>query len=202
MKNENNWHLLLNPFVRIAGWKAFLLGSLIASITIIIGYFSNVWYPGVLDIKLATHLNLGKAFLVQIVSQFYVVFFMYPAALIFAKNTRLQDILGTTMLARFPFLIASLLGFMVKPESIENLMDVLQMGMFNVADNIGLIAASIIMVPIIIWYVILLYNAFKVSSNIKGTKAVVTFTVCLILAEIVSLIVNWVFIKYVYETIF
>lgn len=202
MKNEKSSFLLLNLFVRIAGWKAFILGSTIVCVTVILGYFSHIWYPGVLDIKVAMGFDIRLAFIVQIVSLFYVVFFFYPASLLFARNTRFQDILGTTVLARFPFLFASLLGFIVKPESIDNVMAVLDTGIFSIVENIGFIVATIIMVLVIIWYVILLFNAFRVSSNIRGMKAGVIFVVCLILAEVITLIVNWVIIKYVYETIF
>lgn len=197
MKNEKSTSLLLNPFVRIAGWKAFIVGSAIVCVTIIIGYFSNVWYPGVLDIKLATDFSLLQAFIVQIISLFYLSFVMYPASRLFSKKTRFQDLLGTTVLARFPFLLASLLGFIIKPESINGLVAALKVGEFTFTNYLDIIVASIMMIPIIIWYVILLFNAFKVSSNIKGIKATVIFAVCLILAEIISSILNWTLLKYV-----
>jgi uncharacterized membrane protein len=42
----------------------------------------------------------------------------------------------------------------------------------------------------VIWMITLMYNAFTVSFNLKGTKAIAGFIGGLILAEIVSILLN------------
>jgi len=46
--------------------------------------------------------------------------------------------------------------------------------------------AVIITILMIIWMVALMYKAYAVSCNVKGAKAIITFIISLILAEIVS----------------
>ncbi len=56
----------------------------------------------------------------------------------------------------------------------------------NSTDAVIFFVAAIIAILMIIWMVALMYKAYTVSCNLKGAKAVVTFIISLILAEIVS----------------
>jgi len=56
----------------------------------------------------------------------------------------------------------------------------------NSTDAVIFLVAAIIDVLMIIWMIALMYKAYAVSCNLKGAKAIITFVIGLILAEIVS----------------
>lgn len=188
MKSNNLSTWLFNPFIRIAGWKAFGIGIIIVCITVIIGHFSNTIYFGVLEVKAVSGFSLEKAFLSQAIGLFGTILFMYLACLKYSKDVRFQDILGTVTLSRYPFIFSSLAGFLTDPELGKEILKSVLDGTFNPVDYIGLFAVGFLMIVIIVWHVILLYNAFKVSSNIKGTLSVVLFIAVIILSEIFSFV--------------
>jgi len=194
MKN-NNWKLLVNPFTRIAGWNAFLFGAIIVCITVVLGHLNDIYYPNVLDMKIFTDRTLGFAFIVQCTGLASLVIIMYLASLIYARNVRFQDILGTTTLARFPYLFLSLIGFFIKIENTDNLIPSLLDNTFRASDYTGLLVITLISVLFIIWYIALLYNAFSVSTNIKGAKGIIIFIGVIIIAEIFSIILSYFIIK-------
>jgi hypothetical protein len=52
------------------------------------------------------------------------------------------------------------------------------------------------MFPLLCWMVALMYRAFSISCNVKGARAVITFVISLLVAEIVSklVLVKWVLV--------
>lgn len=189
---------LFNPFDRIAGWKAFFIGMAIVIAAVVVGWQSSMCFPGVLDAKTAYQLDLDTAFFYQAISLGSLVVVFYICALLFAKGTRFQDILGTITLSRFPYLIIALLGFLSTDAELAAMDQLVSSG--NIGDllhylsgNIKQILLPLLLIPFIVWAVILLYNAFKVSTGLKGAKCGVIFTVALIVAEITSLILIFSF---------
>lgn len=59
----------------------------------------------------------------------------------------------------------------------------------TVSDYALLFAFSIIIIPVIVWEIALLFNAFKVSTNLKGGKCAWLFTVIMLVSEIVTNVV-------------
>lgn len=200
MKNSRWKSLLINPFTRIAGWKAFMLGIVIVCVTVVIGSYTNIHFPGALDVKFATNISLNSAFIGQGIGLLSLVGLLYVAALIFARDTRFQDILGTITLSRFPMLLIVIFGAMVNKDSIDNLMNVvLGKNPFLLSDYWGFILCSLLMIPIIIWQLVLMYNAFSVSTGLKGGKSVLIYICAVIVAEIVS-IVGYVLYMYSFRS--
>lgn len=190
---KNKFKLLYNPFDQIAGWKAFIIGIIIILLTVVIGNLNCAYYPGALDAKLAPDVPLSIAIQVQGIGLVSLVLIFYLAALIFAKGTRFQDILGTVTLSRFPYLFISLLGFLVDEDKLRAMNNAMMEGRIgditsSVMDNVGMIVASLLMLPFIIWFIALLYNAFRVSTGLKGAKCVFLFIGAVIVAEVVSIV--------------
>ncbi len=176
---ENKWKLLYNPFEWIAGWKAFGIGIIIVCATVIIGHFSNTYFIGV-QIKHIPNISLPMAFLLQAIGLCATIIIMYLISLISAKNVRFQDILGTVTLSRYPFLLAAFAGFLVRPQIIDSILEGTLTDVFSI---IQFSIAGLIMMLILVWGVALLYNAFKVSTNIKGPKSVFLFILIFVLSE-------------------
>jgi len=180
-----NWSFLINPFTKIAGWQAFAIGIVIVAATVLVGYTNNIYFPGLLSVKMPSNITLANAFLFQFIGLASIVILMYLSALIFAKNIRFQDILGTVTLSRAPFLILAALGFIVGEISESSMIDSIKDGTFNLTNHIGLFIFGLLCILFCIWVIALLYNAFKVSTGIRNNRILI-FIAVIILSEILA----------------
>lgn len=183
---NNKIKLLYNPFHAIAGWKAFCIGAVIVAISVVIAYSRSQYYEGALSLHFVNNAKLGYAFLSQILSLLCLVLPAYALGLIFSKGVRFQDVLGTLTLARYPYLIMAFFGFLMTNEDIAKIVDAVISG--RTADIVGqlpiLIFISFTTLIIAVWGISLYYNAFRVSTGIKGGKGIVLFIACLIFSEL------------------
>ena len=171
---------IFNPFTKIAGSKALLIGLGFIIATTIIGYYSNVHFDGALDAHSGKPSSLSIHALQHLIAWGSVVLIFSLAGLILSRSKfRFIDIAGTIALARAPMLLVALLGFApalqnAKPGEISN----------------SVLIITLVMIFPIIWMITLMYNAFTTSINAKGTKAIIGFIVGLILAEVLSKVLN------------
>lgn len=190
---KNKITLLFNPFYRIAGWQSFGIGIVVLIIATYIGFLNGVCFPGALDVKFTSGVPLSNAFVYQLIGVSSIILVMYIASLIFAKGTRFQDIVGTATLAHFPYLFIALLGFLTSTQAVGDLentamnLDINAM-LAVLGANIGLIMSALLTIPFAIWYLILLYKAFSVSTGVTGVKAIGIFVGIIFIAEILSLL--------------
>lgn len=188
MKNST-LNLLINPFSKIAGWEAFVVGSLMLSTIVFVGYVNNICFPGAISIKYSSELTLTSAILWQIIGLLPMILLVYLSGLLFSKNVRFQDALGTITLARFPYIFVALSGFFTGNVSEVTLVKSVLDKTFRIQDYFGLVVFSFICIIFSIWVVILSYNAFRVSTNIKGAKSIVIFIIIVVLSEVISNII-------------
>jgi ABC-type transporter Mla maintaining outer membrane lipid asymmetry permease subunit MlaE len=121
-----------------------------------------------------------------------MVLFLFLSALLIAKSSwRFIDILGTQALSRWPTLLTAMV---MLPEANRRFGNYLMSKAgqssaapaINNSDAIIFGIAAIVSLLMIIWTVVLMYRSYTVSCNVKGPKAVATFIVSLILAEVLS----------------
>ena len=187
---------LINPFNYIAGTKSLLIGLAIIFITSLTGYYSNTFFPDILSVKTGVELTFKVSLLFNIVNWLSISLLLYIASLIFSKSSvRFIDLFGTQALARSPYLLATLLGF---SKSINRLGEYFLWKYLSIGEptdisslemTIAVVLLTLIVI-ISIWMITLMYNAFKVSSNIKGGKSVTIFIIVFILSIILSAFVN------------
>jgi len=182
MKKNNNWDLLWNPFIRLAGWQAFGVGIIIVLISAVLASCGNLAFDGAIDAHFGDNITIAQSLLVTGISLLSVVLSMYVIGLIISKNFRFVDILGTMTLARAPFLILAVLSLFATSPDVEQ---VLQNPMI-VLDYPSFLVLGIISVPIIVWYIALMYNGLKVSTGTKGTKLTIGFIGGILVAEVIS----------------
>jgi hypothetical protein len=115
----------------------------------------------------------------------------YLGSLLLSKSSvRMVDIYGTQALARFPYFFASFTGFsgglnlfgkyllwtfMKHGEPIE----------ISTMEKFSAVSIIIISMGLTIWMVALMFNAFKISANLKGAKLILTFTTVMIISLVV-----------------
>ena len=201
LKDKRSWY---NPFHYIAGSKALLYGLLAILLASLIGNFSGIHFPGVIDAKVgwegnfAGHLSMALiAWLSMTVVTFLTARIMSPTKL------RFIDMAGTQALARVPSIFLALLGFFgvlrkvtdaILFRTLEQLEQVMEIEIEPITDPGPvatweyILAALILLITIllIIWMVALMYHAFRVCSNLKGSRAGFSFVMAILIAQVVS----------------
>lgn len=167
---------LINPFVFVAGAKALVTGLAVITLTSVIAWWSKTHFDGVID----AHLGSGGPwwlFLCEgLIDWLCATLVLYITGRILSTSAiRLVDVAGTMALARYPMFFAAIAGFL-SPGEIKSVAD-LDATFFLVA--LLLLACGI-------WMIILMYHAFRISCNLKGTRLVAGFIIGLLVAEVLS----------------
>jgi hypothetical protein len=192
---------LLNPFKYIAGWESLAAGVIVLLITSAIGYFSHIHFPDLISVKT----NFGLPFFVllaQGVSNWLILsILLYFAAMIFSSSkVRAIDIFGTQALARSPYIFAALTGFSGAFNKFGNYLmwtalhtrEPVQITTGEIALAISLMLITLLLT---IWMVTLMYNAFKVSANLRGAKLILSFIASVIASIVITGIISNYLIK-------
>ena len=183
---------LFNPFELVAGWTALLAGLIIIVATAALAVAGNIRLDGVLDLHVGNNVSFATCLLEGCVNWISISFFIYLAGLIFSRSSiRPIDVLGTQALARFPMLISCVVSLLCFNEKILKYLEYtflhqgtpVTIGLADVLLFGCMIAFTLLMT---VWYVSLMYHAYTVACNVKGTKAVISFIAGLVFAEIVS----------------
>lgn len=180
---KNNWSLVWNPFTKIAGYQAFLIGFVIAILAAIIGQIGNLFFDGAIDAHGgATQFTMLEAVLMVIIDIVAITFVMYLLSLAVTRNFRFADVLGTMTLARFPFLILSILALFTTFPEVENML----VNPLVILSYPSFILFMFVSIFIAVWVIILMFNALKVSTGLKRSSLVTIFIVGIIIAELIS----------------
>lgn len=176
--------ILFNPFQKIADYKALLWGMIIMVLTAIIASFSLCHFDGVIDAHIGAEKPIIYYFYEFLIDWGIVSIIFFSTGKILTKSKiRWIDVIGTAALARYPFFFVALLAFAmpeITPATLQNFK--------NIPDKelVILIIAGILMLLCIIWSIILLYNAFKTTCNLKGNRLIWGFVIALLISEILS----------------
>ncbi len=176
---------LLNPFTRINSWKAFALSILFTIAIAITGTYANVYFDGAIDVHFSSNATFKTSINCLIIGLLSLVTTLSIAGYYLTRTIRLLDLLAAVALAKAPFLILALIALAAKAPSTELLLE-------NPSAAFGSISFLIVMIlsiPVLVWYLILLYNAFKSTTNARGVKVVPTFIAAILVAEIISKII-------------
>ena len=181
---------LINPFERIAGWQALLIGLVAMALTAVVGKINNVTFAGPLYVSvITTKVGFSAYFIAQAVNFLVLFFTMWLAGVLFSKTKpRVINIAGTLALSFSPMLLLTILCFLpITPASLY--------------DIPHLIVFLIISVPFIIWIAVLMYNAYSVSCNLKGTRAILSFVGALAIAQIALQIIFFLLLSSLFTNI-
>jgi hypothetical protein len=188
--------LLLNPFNQIAGFKSLSIGILVLLFTSIVGFFSNTHFPDIISVKISPDYPVWYFIVQGLLNWIVVSIIFYIAAILFSKSSvRIIDIFGTQALARTPYLFASFIGFSdaINVFSKYLLWTLMHQGEPITISVIEIIVAVLLLVLTLlltIWLITIMFNALKVSANLKGIKLVSVFITGILCATIISAILN------------
>lgn len=183
---------LFNPFRFVAGYAALIAGLGIILLSAIIGWLGRTHFDGVLDVHTGPEAPLWLFMAEGLVDWICMAVPLYLFALVFSRSAvRIADVFGTQALARWPYLITALA---LLPDAnrrvLEQLMSMAgptsQPPAINGFDLVIFVAAMAVTVLMVVWMVALMYKAYTLSCNLKAAKAIVSFIISLVGAEILS----------------
>jgi len=183
---------LFNPFSFVAGYRALFLGLGIMLISTFIGFLGNTHFDGVLDVHTGLEAPLWVFLAEGIIDWMSLAIPLFFFGLIVSPSSlRIIDVFGTQVLARWPYLITSIV---MLPKATERFGIYLLSRFTSTAASVTMsytdmlifIFAIIVGIFMAVWMVTLMYRAYVVSCNIKGARAIITFIVSLIGAEVLS----------------
>lgn len=182
---------IINPFEKIAGWKALFIGLLVLIVQAGLASKASVHYDGILDMHIS-EVSFIASLLELLTNLLCLVLFMYLAGVLASKSKiRFIDVAGTMAFARIPYALAALATMMLPVKQlVSNLRE------YYIEKNPDLIPTphewmilllyGLIILFFLIWMITWIYQAFKVACNAKGSFATFTFILGLLFAEISS----------------
>jgi hypothetical protein len=183
--------LAFNPFYYIAGMKACGFGVFIIVIAGALGWFSGSHFDGVLDFHTGTTAPLWYSIGEGLMDWLVLALILLISAKMLSRSHGLRaiDVIGTQALARFPTVFVALFALLPGYRRTANMFAptfdpaVLAKPSADLAVFYLVLLVTIFM---IIWMVYLMYRAYASSSNMRGARAIISFIVCLFVAEIIS----------------
>ncbi|MCD7971123.1 MAG: YIP1 family protein [Candidatus Azobacteroides sp.] len=170
---------LFNPFIKIAGFKSLALGLVGLAASSGINYFNQWHFHGLLHYGPAPN----PAFWCFAAEQLVVwlipsILFYIGGCLLSKSKIRMLDVFGTTAFALLPLLVMNLIYCLPILQPMKTLnaatppLEMLQQPGIMVA-----IIASLFTLVFLIWALILLFNALKVSTNLNKIKLIAVYCI-------------------------
>jgi hypothetical protein len=180
---------LFNPFKFIAGYKALILGIAVILLTAVVCFFNKLHLDGVIDVH-GPHEAPFYVYLAEAVIDWLLLvipLYLFGRGLS-DSSIRFIDIAGTEVMARYPMFFVVLVSILT-PNLPTDPEKVIHEVMSNPMLEARLLLLAFLALPFTVWAVVLMYNAYRVSTNLKGPKAVWSFVASIIIAEILSKII-------------
>jgi hypothetical protein len=187
---------LFNPFEKIAGSRALILGLTLMVLSAVGGWYGGINFDGVIDMHITQFNHKLQTHIIEVIT----VWFLF-AAVLFATGTivsksriRIIDVFGTQALARWPFLLMVVITLLFNADKVSQHLMWVYLGIGEPADPSAVdyvLYGFYILFTLIfaIWAIYLMYKAYSVSCNVKGARGIISF--------IAALFIAWPLSKYV-----
>ena len=191
----NKWTLLYNPFTCIAGWKALVWGFVGIVVSVVMAWQIGLHYHGLLHYGGASN-NAWWCYAAEhlIVWLIPTLLFYLGGVLFSHSHIRLIDVLGTVAFAQLPFVIMNLFFL---PSAAQYFLHVpLEITMEWLSSPMLLKAILWVMPSLIfmVWVMILMFWALKVSCNLKGARLGWIYAVSVIGGDILCrYLIGWMY---------
>jgi len=182
--------LLFNPFKRYSERQLLVFGGVTTIVGIVFASLTNTHFDGVLDTHFGKDVSLKTAVLQSLINSVSILLVFYPLGKWINSKTRLIDIFNVSLILKIPAFFMMPLNInnwaaLQSEPFLESLSDPLKLQFTNEL-ILFLALTSILGLVILAWLIILLYNGFKVATNLKGTNHLIMFIIAIIVSEIVS----------------
>ncbi|MDF1825548.1 MAG: hypothetical protein P1U68_12955 [Verrucomicrobiales bacterium] len=190
------WSALWNPFRFFAGSTALISGIGIVLATGAIASVSSTHFDGVLDTHVGFPAPLWFFLLEGIVNWISLASCLWLGAVLLREKRafRALDLFGTQALARWPFIITALVCLLPGVQTYQKkLLALAKSGETVLLPPAGtptelasFWGAALVMIFVTIWFVALAWKSFRISCDARGGRAIVTFILAIVIAEVIS----------------
>lgn len=178
---------LFNPFMYVAGWQAMGASVLMMIITAWLATFSDIRYDGVIDIHLGHPLSFIAHIQMMLIDYAMLCILLLVAGALLSKSQyRFIDIVGTQLVARWPLILIAILALIVNLDPLKDAAAQLNPDHLDALFTGSFIIFLCMSVLVTVWMIMLMYRSYTISFNLTGNKAIISFIVCFILAEVFS----------------
>ena len=190
--DQNIISLFINPFQKIAGLNALIMGIIVIIALSYIGVLADVYFMGIFDCLNAAnlkHMHVVKPNFQLLLSQNLIdwivlsITFMLAALVLKQKRIRIIDFFGTVALARFPYIFLSLfiaIVWLVDPTLMDfDLTKTEQPHGFSFAGTL----INFMWQFCWAWQITTYFFALKESSGLNGTRLWIGFVVSVLIAD-------------------
>ena len=169
---KNKVKLIVNPFIRIAGGQALIWGFLGLIVSTLLCWISGYHYHGLLHFGPAPN-PAWWCYLAE-----HLIVWLIPALLfylggLFLSHSRIRviDVLGTVLFAQLPLLGMNLISLLPAMRMMSQMnMNMSPEEMLAQPYFILAMILTLLGLPFLILTLIWMFNAFKVSCNLKQWK--------------------------------
>ena len=171
---KNNWaKFLYNPFERIAGFPALGWGMAGLIVSTLISYGSGWHYHGLLHFGPAPNPALWCFAAEHAVVWLIPAILFYVGGLLLSKSKiRIIDILGTTAFAQLPLIGMNIINSLPASRKLLEMKTI-----EDATANMSGIWMSIVGIVFLVWALVWMFNALKVSCNLKSFRLVIAYAV-------------------------
>lgn len=193
---KNKVKLIANPFIRIAGGQALIWGFLGLIVSTLLCWISGYHYHGLLHFGLAPN-PAWWCYLAE-----HLIVWLIPALLfylggLFLSHSRIRviDVLGTVLFAQLPLLGMNLISLL----PVMRMMSQMNMNMSPeemLAQPYFVLAMilTLLGLPFLILTLIWMFNALKVSCNLKQWKLWTVALIGIIGGDVLCrLLIEWLY---------
>ena len=167
-----NNRFIFNPFVYIAGFKSLIIGLVGLCLTSFLAYITGTHFNGFIHVEFAKDCCFWVYLLENVIQWIAFSVVLYLAGLMLSKSKiRLIDVFGTILLSRIPLLIVPVFRLFPFFQS------------FVIFSTTMYLLVGVYIVSFI-WFVVLSFNAYKISCNLKNDKLLFSFFACLVISEV------------------
>ncbi len=181
------WRLLFDPFDRLSTAAGWAIAALVWVASIAVSLL-GVRFDGAIDmhtVSTAPSFDTALFDLANAVLLTAVTFWLIGRA--FAKRGRLPDYIVTVSIARAPLVLAGLAAVLLLPPP-DELLALASEGAAGLSLP-RLLIGGLVVIPPTVWFMVLLWRAFRVNSGLRGARLGVAFTAAVLTAEALSKVV-------------
>lgn len=186
--NSHKWSIasLHNPFLFIAGYSAFIIGTSILLLTVYLSYITGTHYNGLINIYFAKDTLFIFYFIEQVAHWIVLSILLFVLGTFLSKSKiRFIDVIGTQSLARAPLILLPVIRTFPLFESF-------------VINSFEMHLLITLFVMLVIWSIALMFNAYKISCNVKHKSLIISFILAILLSEFFTKLLIYIILNNLY----
>ena len=170
-------HLFYKPFLVLAGVRSIIVAVIGIFAVSGLAFVTGTHHYGLLNINFAKDTVFTTFFLEHFTYWGVSAVLFYSAGLFLSVSSiRFVDVAGTMGVSRLPLIFLSIARLIPAFESFP-------------VYSFNMYFLFVLHICVASWSAVLMFNAYRITCNVKGPKAAASFFVCLLGTEIITQVV-------------